>query len=281
MTKSSKNKTEKLSLTGFYQKTAFTIAETMIALLIVGVIAAMVIPMLQHGYKVSAAQVTLADAMKEFNKGLFNYTASSQGVRVSEGEGAKDALVLSTTFDGKLSSNGLFNEDNPAEKLATQFHPIKTGVDCWEGVQIRNSFAFSGGGTTDLSLQSCFIDGDNIIYAIEKFPDNCSTDFYNNAVGTRHKLKKTCGILYIDINGQKAPNSFGRDVFAYLITDASNAYLYPVGGKLMKPILNNESVISEAGAVSSWVGSCDEEHKDGRTCAGRIAEEGMRIKYWK
>ena len=277
----------------------FTFAESLITLVIVGVVAALVIPTVQYGYKVVATQAAFTDAIKEFNKGLFNYVGSFSSEKnkyeiettynadkeeyihtrnVSEEKAEK--TTLATVFSGSLAEVGLFSDEDPSEKLVSQFHPVKVGRDCWDGIPIKNDFNQMGESLTDLSNISCFIDRDNTIYAIERLSADCSTDLYNKTAGKRHKLQNSCAILYVDVNGQTSPNTFGRDIFAFVITNSNNTYLYPVGGKLMKTIIVGQSAMSEGSLVGSWVGSCDAEHHEGRTCAGRLVEEGMKIKYW-
>ena len=47
-----------------------------------------------------------------------------------------------------------------------------------------------------------------------------------------------------------------------------------MGGSLAKNIYG--------GQVKSWQnGACSENNKDGRSCAGRIMEEGWKVKYLK
>jgi len=36
---------------------------------------------------------------------------------------------------------------------------------------------------------------------------------------TNSGVKNTCGIIWLDVNGKKAPNTFGRDVFAFYVLE--------------------------------------------------------------
>lgn len=260
-------------------KKAFTLAETLIALLIIGVVAAIIVPIVQYNYKVNALQTTFIDTMKEFNKGMSNYLASSFSYMKTEDDGTV-STVMPSMFDSKQALISLFAEENPMEKLSSQFHPTKTGTNCWGGLQISNNF--DGTGTqTNLNNLRCFIDGDDIIYALEILDAGCENDLYNSDDEAlqnikKNKLRNSCGILYVDINGIKAPNSFGNDVFAFVITSAENNYLYPVGGNLMKAI--DSGLLNGVGAFGN---TCSPANKDGRACAGRIVEDGMKIKYMK
>ncbi|MCR5505136.1 MAG: hypothetical protein K6E94_06290, partial [Elusimicrobiaceae bacterium] len=88
-----------------------------------------------------------------------------------------------------------------------------------------------------------------------------------------------------------APNTFDKDLYAFIITNSAKNSLYPVGGELIDYTRLNGITIN---GVNSWCtapklnnekcaeGTCDNDNgKDGRSCAGRIVEEGMRIRYLK
>lgn len=237
---------------------AFTFAEVMTVLLLIGVVMVLTLPSIQNSYIVNVTKTSFVDTMKEFNKGLTNYSIKDNSYK-------------------KLIETDLFSGDF-AEKISAQFSPKHIGIDCWNGINIKQNLD-GNGDQIDMSSLSCFVDGDETIYAFEIFGTEspCTTDLYNGA--GKHKLKKSCGILYFDYNGKKAPNTFGKDVFAFIITDAASSFLYPVGGKLMSAIDDNESIMD---GISTWENSCGENgNKDGRTCAGRIVDEDMKIKYFK
>ncbi len=233
----------------------FTLGEVLIALVVLGLLYILTIPLLNHNYQRNVTQAGFADVFKEFNKAMFNYTVRKQ-------------------CQGQLTCTGLFSEGkNQAEELSSEYQTVKIGNNCWNGKTIHNNFDGSG-ETTNLNNLNCFIDGKNRIFAIEPV-SNCDTDYFD-ATGKnenkKHKLQKSCGYLFVDLNGEKSPNAFGVDVFAFIIADASTAYLYPLGGSLLK---------SSYSGLSKWKGTCGDGSNDGRTCAGRIVEDGWKVKYLK
>lgn len=235
----------------------FTVGEVLITLLVLGILFSLTVPTIMRNHQRNTTQAGFTDFFKEFNKAIFNYSVKKQ-------------------CQGKLSCTGLFsNIQNIENELAPMFRATKVGTNCWQGKKIVNNIDGSG-STTDLNSKNCFVDAKNRIYVIEKISADCTTDFYNSTNDTRttkkHKLQKSCGYLIVDINGVKAPNTFGIDVFPFVVTDAVAAYLYPVGGSLSKA--------SYAG-LSSWKGTCGDGNLEGRTCGGRIIEEGWKVKYLK
>ena len=233
----------------------FTISEVLITLIILGVLYALTVPILQYNYHRRTVQAGFADVFREFNKALFNYSVKLK-------------------CQGKLVCTGLFDEGkNAAAEIAGEFQTVNEGTNCWDGRKINNNIDNSG-EETDLNDLNCFIDGKNRIFAIQPV-SNCSTDFFNatgSNAGKKHKLQNSCGYLFVDLNGKKAPNAFGMDVFAFIITDSATAYLYPLGGKLLNPSYSN---------LSTWAGTCGDGSQEGRTCAGRIVEDGWNVNYMK
>ena len=235
---------------------AFTVSEVLITMLVLGILFSLVAPSIYNSYERNNIQASTIDAFKDFNKATFNYTVQ---------EKAQGNLIITGAF-----SSG----SNPAQALSTFHNGVsKVGKNCWQGLSINSNFDLNG---SDISFDDydCFIDGKNRFWAIESFEDDCSTNLYAGNASKKHKLKNSCGYLILDINGLKGPNAFGRDVFGFVITNATSAYLYPMGGSLAKNIYG--------GQVKSWQnGACSQNNKDGRSCAGRIMEEGWKVKYLK
>ena len=236
------------------KKQAFTFAEVMTVLLLIGVLMVLTLPSIQSSYNTNVTKTSFVDTFKEFNKGLINYSMKDNSYK---------RLVETNLFSGNFAQN-----------ISAQFSAKYVGNDCWNGISIKQNFDTSG-NQINMSDLSCFIDGDETIYAFEIFPNPCTTDLYDGA--GKHKLKQSCGILYFDYNGKKAPNAFGRDVFAFIITDSASSFLYPVGGNFLKPIPAGYKLTG----ISKWKNSScgDNSNNDGRTCAGRIIEEDMKVKY--
>lgn len=225
---------------------AFTMSEILIAMLVLGILMAFTVPSLKLSHEKNSTQAGFASTIKDVNKALFNYSIKNQ-------------------CRGKLGCTNVFANNNAAEALATEFSSVKRGTNCWNGKGNLNGFL-------NLDNLSCFMDGKGRIFATESLSADCSTDYLDNSFDNNHKLKNSCGLLYADINGQKQPNKFGRDIFMFIITDSSSSYLYPNGGKLLKTVSNkNIEPWSEDNCNSSG----------GITCAGRIVEEGWKVRYLK
>ncbi|MCQ2957718.1 MAG: type II secretion system GspH family protein [Candidatus Gastranaerophilales bacterium] len=232
----------------FAKHKAFTIAEILITLLVIGFLFSLYSSNLNNSYQKNVTQTTLSDSMKNFNEALLHYSSNNK------------------KCNGSLTCTGLFSQNND-HSAASQMLPAFVSADsknnnCWAG-NISNP-------DKNLNNYSCIIDIKKVIFATQNVANNtnCKTDLLNPAAGIgKHKLQKSCGYLYIDVNGTKAPNAFGKDVFIFVITDNAPSYLYPVGGKFWQDATN-----------FNGIKECMQDG-DGRGCAGKIIEDNMKINY--
>ncbi len=236
-------------------KKAFSMTEVIMATLIVGILAISTLPTLDKSYKRNIMQTNFADAIKTANSALYNYSARH-------------------ACSGHLTCTDLFRAgSNSATLLSESFNnAIFTGTNCWDNTLIPNNITGKG-DTTNLSALNCIKTGSDKIFAIDNFGNSCNTNISkmeaDGITPQSRKLTRACGYLYVDVNGNKSPNCFGYDVFIFAITDNPQTYLYPVGGSLWQDTLN-----------FNGVQDCN-VNEEGRTCAGRIVEDNMKIRYFK
>ena len=97
-------------------KRAFTVAEVLITLMVIGVLAALTMPSIMLSHEKNTTQAGFADVYKDMNKGIFNYTVKNK-------------------CQGKLDCTNLFDKttNNAAEQIANEFRAVKAGKNCWNG----------------------------------------------------------------------------------------------------------------------------------------------------
>lgn len=59
-----------------------------------------------------------------------------------------------------------------------------------------------------------FVTTDGMTYSLNSWNNNCTGDRGVDS-HTNSPTLKTCGFFYVDVNGKKAPNNLGRDVFLF------------------------------------------------------------------
>ena len=182
------------------KKAAFTLAEVLITLGIIGVVAAMTMPTLIKNYQ----QHETVNRLKE------TYSIISQAVRMSETENGllESWEIPNTSWDANTYPYGkTFFEQylKPYIKIAKECKFLSN--ECWADKYIRTN------GVVD---ESYFSASNNQTYGMV---------LANGSVIGFYPRGSFCEI-YIDLNGKKGPNKFGKDTFIIIIAKTSRNDTY-------------------------------------------------------
>ncbi len=231
---------------------SFTLAEVLITLGIIGVVAAMTLPSVINNYKRTEAETALKRA----------YSLMSQALRAAVAEHG-DINDWPEWDDATL----IF------EKYLTP--ELKVGKSYGSNDDITKIMCYEG------KNKNFFVNGDkNYQYGwLDQAHTYIKTPFIAKKTASIKLVDGTCiGLnpsgsygkqLYIDINGNdKGPNIAGKDLFFFIIV---NNELLPYGydwpqEDLVNPSVQNSCVIN--GVLSGLV------------CAARIMRDGWQIKYY-
>ena len=243
-----------------YYGLGFTLAEVLITLAIIGIIAALTIPTLMYNAQKQEYVSGLKKSYSQINQALLQIASDNGCVN-------------------DIQCTGLFQTD------VTQFGDefvkyFKIAQNC--GVQsgcfVKNVRGdYDGGGynwnvDSDGPLYYKFSTLDGVSIWVFRYSD-CTSDFSTNATGD---LKKACAIVSIDVNGNnKSPNWNGRDIFDFYITQGNGLKLYPAGGADA-----DSTPYSSSGKY--WNGtskSCYSGNHLGEACAGRVMDENWQMNY--
>ena len=233
------------------KKSAFTLAEVLITLGIIGVVAALTLPSVIQNYK---KQEVLSRLKK-------SYAVIEQTVKMAE----KDYGAITTWPEWSDSEAVLHKYFVPYLSGVKEFGKAKSEVIAlcydqnssmtfdnvfkyysqyvwWTGVHSSNPF--SKGETSSIALS----DGTCIGL-------NPETD----SLGVKPKM------IFVDVNGsRRGPNVAGKDLFFFYIN--SEGFVKPWGDGYQEVILKN---------------LCNSQSSSrGYTCAARIIREGWQINYW-
>lgn len=221
---------------------AFTLAEVLITLGIIGVVAALTIPTLIQNYQ----KQQIASRLKKA------YSALSQAIKLSELDNG--AVSTWTYGDGTAAKSVSF--------MDTYLVPyLKVAKNCED--TLSNGCWGNASGT-----------------AYYHYLLNTGTDPIQTTIaltdGTYIGLNAISGatFIFIDINGQKDPNKLGRDIFELMLTptavsnfrlDEQNPGLYFYGAGLSRNSLKS----------SSGLGCNTSEY--GRYCGAMLQYDGWQI----
>ncbi|MBQ9688690.1 type II secretion system protein [bacterium] len=163
-------------------KSAFTLAETLIAMVVIGVVAAITIPSL----------ISKKDRREWISALDKSFTVLANGLKNAE------------AVDGKVKNWG---EENFYEYFMKGFKVLET---CEDNTCVPDESYLNGESVTLPENSKSYILTDGQIMTLTINDPTCL-----NSMGT---LEGVCGSIYIDVNGTKRPNTWGKDYFGFYVT---------------------------------------------------------------
>lgn len=225
----------------------FTLSEILLVLSVIGVVAAMTIPTVIN--KISKEQY-VSKLKKE-------YSLLSQAYN----------MIISDA-GGSILNNGNFNsatgdaatDANAMNEFATKLNVIKNcgnGTGCWYNSPLKLlsgtvNFSDNLENTWDGTLGKAILaDGTSVRVDI-----NNTSCTYNAGTAGTPLANSGCGAIYIDLNGASSPNTHGRDVFVFWLTQTG---IFPLGTFGDGRSCDLNSVI----------------YQTSQGCAGKVLSEGV------
>lgn len=234
---------------------AFTLAEVLITLAIIGIVAALTIPTLINNYQKSQY---VTGYKKAFS--MWAQTA----IKMANDSGCPGNLAC---FFDSTSAQVMGPKIIPYFKVVKTCASGETG--CFASTSYMNydhTNPTTTLGTTSDYYNYQFVTADGMSVAIDYPYVACGTDL-SGIPGSNSR--KTCLDVWVDSNGVKPPNTLGRDLFRFFITNGKGPAVYPYGGSEYSHWLEN--------GCNKGVGSG--ASVAGFSCAGRVIEEGWQMNY--
>lgn len=180
---------------------AFTLAEVLITLAIIGVVAAITIPTLMN--KISDAETT-AKLKKEYSilsQAAMNAANENGGSLANACAADSDSICFGNLFKPYLKT--------------VKYCPGDGTKDCWHK---SGEFYFFDDTPIDQNWSGYItvILSDGTLISFTGLNANCVS-----APDEIYKATSFCGYSYVDINGFKKPNTLGKDIFEFKYTPNS------------------------------------------------------------
>lgn len=254
-----------LTQSKFKKSLAFTLAEVIIVMGIIGIIAEMTIPTLMNNVQKQQYVIGFQKVYVTFNQ-VLKQIANDYGCT------------------GDLKCTGLFSASTTQQQFGdaiVKYFKVSRNCQVAAGECFSTSVCNKYDGSearydANVIADYRFITLDGIAYRIVSYQTDCAL---NASIGTTGNLTQLCGIVLADINGpQNGPNNFGRDLFTFYITNGNGPMLYPRGGRDCQSALTWTSAWSGCGSSDTGYGS-GYGYNYGAGCGGRIMEEGWKMNY--
>ena len=223
---------------------AFTLAEVLIVLAIVGVVASLTIPTLINKYKEKQTVSALKKA----------FSTLGQVYKLAEAEYGNPAtwglkrMIRSTDEDGNVTVEQQGNSDLVVDRFSKYLKIVEKCAPLEENCNIKNmeyqllngqvsSYQWVGGVLYSMMLQ----DGALL--------------YYYNIDSACDESGIVCGSFYIDVNGYSKPNAKGKDLFEFYMTTKG---IIPSG-------------MPDSTMYSTFATTCsDSKTMNGNACAGWV-----------
>lgn len=193
------------------EKRAFTLAEVLITLGIIGVVAAMTLPTLITKYR---EQVTMHQLEKAYNTMSRGYEMAVNGEEGTPdtwgltGEKLQDPTIILTILSRYIKQLKICNK----------------AAGCWPNVRyIQKNGTLGVNINTSSSYGKAIINDGMLMYVWSDHMANCEGNR-----GTTQEFQSVCATLTVDVNGYKLPNRFGEDTFSFVMTKYG---IYPQGSQ--------------------------------------------------
>ena len=254
------------------QKFGFTLAEVLVAMGILGVIGAMLIPQVVSDTQKNEAGILLGNASEQISLGIKNIiqhaNEQAEGLAVFDtydaitrsdlfGQGVTNAARSIREPDLFNNCSAFFGTQPLSEAEDTNYNPRAFASD--SDLFSRN---IASNRTTKYKSKNgmYFMTRESIRLAL--FPNRTPDTIIN--------------IVIVDVNGGDAPNRTGKDIFLFGITGRGD--LVPAGTQKY----NTEAggLLGAAAVPVMEDGCADNNITNGLSCTARVVKDGFRIKYY-
>lgn len=207
------------------RKFGFTLAEVLITLGIIGVVASMTLPTLNQKLEDQRNMSSLKKA--------YSILQQATNLAISEHEGPE---YWGMVDDNVESVTNVYNYFKPYFNMMREC-PNQPGCWAYPTKQLNGNVYWSAHSTAWYQYAFTLADGINVlidIYPVAQITSNFGID-----------ESMDCAVFWVDINADKLPNQIGRDIFAFVVTRRG---LQPAGLKNTndcKPSGNGWSCVSQ------------------------------------
>lgn len=230
-------KFKKYAIMEYMKKLGFTLAEVLITLGIIGVVAALTLPSVNQKLEDQRNMAAL--------KKVYSVLQQATNLAISEHE---NPVYWGMQDNSTESITQMYEYYKPYFNMMREC-PNKPGCWAYPTKNLNGTTYWSAHNTAWFQYAFTLTNGTNILMDIYE-PATIRRGFGNN-------VDMDCLIFWVDINADTPPNTIGRDIFAFIVTERG---LQPAG-------LDSTETCTPT--------------KEGWSCVSKIIKDGWEIRYSK
>lgn len=213
-------------------KKAFTLAEVLITLGIIGIVAALTIPTLISNYQEKQTVTRVKEA----------YTLLNSAVQMAVVEHGP----VNTWLAGLITDDGALNYETFSPMIFEKIIPnLKTVFTCKNTLECR-PYAYTYNNLPGTSQAQWIMNNTGAKLLNGTYIQIQST----GSCTSQYEIQNACGTIRIDVNGPTPPNQTGRDIFLFAINN--KGYVLP--NKFNPQRCNlTDSLYVNGNACTEWV----------------------------
>lgn len=245
------------------KRDGFTLAEVLVTIGILGVVAALTIPVLMGDFNKQTWTGGLKTSVNTITNG-FDQMMAMEGVSNLE----------DTTLWNQVISRTVIASDNAVRRELGKYFSI-TKMESNPTTGIYPVYTIQGNGTLIIDQAPVFTLSNNMKLYARLY--NATTNKKSRAECLEIKdnggnLCNKLADIYIDVNGEKAPNTLGKDIYSFYL--GSDGRLFPIGGKDVYLFDETEEWRTHCSG-KEFSAACG----DSRVLTARVIEQGYKITY--
>ena len=240
----------------------FTLAEVLICVAIVGIIAALVLPPLVNNTNNNVNVNSVARTVELIQNGFVNIMQEAQSRSEDQTASANLASIRLSDILEDGGDDYITDDDN---LFASTMGLM--GTEEVNNYNVNNIRDYSGNALGDGLL------ADTLTYKFKKVNSVVIAQNVADAGIAEAEDDDVITRIFIDANGNGAPNQIGRDIFLFGLTN--NGHMVPAGSEAYNKNIFAEEILLYQNAN----GGCQNNITNGLPCAARIMADKWNINY--
>lgn len=272
------------------KKYGFTLAEVLLTLSIIGIIASLTVPTFVSNVQNSSNAARLASSVSTLENGFTTMLAKEDVDNLFETEAwinQDDRRRFAGSLGNFISITG-YKDFNNANDI-TNYYGAGNGPFVMNANGSRNhtvdnqlaGYLVQSEGASSIHNHAVELKNGALVYILQNTEAN-PADKDNSETMVKQlggSLYSLAADVWIDVNGADAPNTLGRDIFAFYLGE--NGKLYPLGGKDVsifdQPYAASLAIWSNASSQRRCLD--DNIAGGGYGCTARVIADGYKINY--